>query len=192
VRDSTKCGLVVQQFTVPNQTTFVAAPVIPAVQICNPGQAIIAVTNPLPGYGYHLYATQTSTDAIGSDTSGIFAVTVSQTGSFYVTQYTGDCESARVQVNITISSANLSIPNTFTPNDDGINDYWVIKGLEPYPNVDVQIFTRYGQKVFESKGYSQPFNGNYGNSKLPPGVYYYIVNLNSNCSLLSGSLTLIR
>jgi len=192
VRDSTQCGLAVQEFTIPNDIAFVPVPDVPAVQVCSPGEAIIAVSNPLPGYGYHLYATQTSTDIIGTDASGVFAVTVSQAGSYYVTQYTGDCESERVPANITISSANLSIPNTFTPNDDGINDYWVIKGLEPYPAVDVQIFTRYGQKVFESKGYSQPFDGNYGNAKLPPGVYYYIINLNSNCSLLSGSLTLIR
>ncbi|WP_367119159.1 gliding motility-associated C-terminal domain-containing protein, partial [uncultured Mucilaginibacter sp.] len=48
------------------------------------------------------------------------------------------------------------------------------------------------QKVFESKGYTQPFNGKLGGSLLQPGVYYYIINLNTSCNLLSGSITLIR
>jgi gliding motility-associated-like protein len=97
-----------------------------------------------------------------------------------------------VEVQVTIGLSGLIIPNTFTPNNDGVNDLWVIKNIENYPGALVQIFNRYGQRVFESKGYSQPFDGKYGGSLLPPGVYYYIINLNSNCSLLSGSLTLIR
>jgi gliding motility-associated-like protein len=153
---------------------------------------VIAVANPLSGYGYRLYATETSTDTLEQDASGLFTVTASQPGSFYVSQYIGDCESARVQVNITIALADLVVPNTFTPNGDGVNDFWVIKGIATYPSALVQIFTRYGQKVFESRGYSQPFDGNYNNAKLPPGVYYYIINLNSNCNLQAGSLTLIR
>ena len=87
---------------------------------------------------------------------------------------------------------SLKIPNTFTPNGDGINDLWVIGGIEQEPNVNVQLFNRNGQRVFESKGYAQPFNGKTNNTPLPVGVYYYIINLNSGCSLLSGSLTLLR
>jgi gliding motility-associated-like protein len=192
VRDDTQCGLATQQFTVPNDTAFVATPNVPPVQICNAGQAVIFVKNPLTGYGYHLYASATSIDTLETDASGLFTVNVSKPETFYVTQYTGNCESARVPVNITITLIDLMVPNTFTPNNDGINDYWNIKGIESYNNVEIQIFTRYGQKVFDSKGYATPFDGNYGNSKLPPGVYYYIINLNSNCNLISGSLTLIR
>jgi gliding motility-associated-like protein len=73
-----------------------------------------------------------------------------------------------------------------------VNDYWQINNIANYPQALVQIFTRYGQKIFESKSYSLPFDGTYKGQKLPPGVYYYIINLNTNCSLLSGSLTIIR
>ena len=111
---------------------------------------------------------------------------------FYLTQFVGNCESKALEVNITIGSSGVIIPNTFTPNNDGINDLWAIKGLDSYPDVLVQVFTRYGQKVFESKGYSQYFDGKLGGTNLPAGVYYYIINLNSKCSLLSGSLTIIR
>ncbi|MHB8207071.1 gliding motility-associated C-terminal domain-containing protein [Mucilaginibacter sp.] len=82
--------------------------------------------------------------------------------------------------------------NAFTPNGYGINDYWQIAGIENYPDVLVQVFNRYGQKLFESKGYSIPFDGTYKGQKLASGVYYYIINLNTKCNLLSGSLTILR
>jgi gliding motility-associated-like protein len=192
VQDSTHCGFATAQFTVTNYLALVDPPVVPAVHICSAGQAVIVVRNPLSGYGYRLYSSAISTDTLAVDGRGLFTVNVSQAATFYVTQYIGDCESARVAVDISIVLSGLVVPNTFTPNADGINDYWTIKGISDFPDVVVQIFTRYGQKVFESKGYSQPFDGTYSNAKLPPGVYYYIINLNANCSLIAGSLTLIR
>jgi hypothetical protein len=48
------------------------------------------------------------------------------------------------------------------------------------------------QLVFESKGYSTPFDETSKGVALPIGTYYYIINLSSGCSLLSGSLTLLR
>jgi gliding motility-associated-like protein len=192
VQDTTACGLASQTFTIPNQTAAVTPPVVPDVQVCGSGPVVIQVQSPVPGYGYRLYQTATSTDTLQVEATGLFTLTVSKPSTFYVTQYIGDCESPRVPVNINFSLSDLVIPNTFTPNNDGVNDYWAIKGIETYPRVLVQIFTRYGQKVFESRGYAQPFDGNYGQAKLPPGVYYYIINLDANCSLLSGSLTLIR
>jgi len=106
--------------------------------------------------------------------------------------YRGDCESSRTQVNIALILLQADIPNIITPNNYGINDYWQINGIESYPNAEVQVFTRYGQKVFESKGYAKPFDGTYNGQKLPVGAYYYIINLNNKCNLLSGSLTIIR
>ena len=68
--------------------------------------------------------------------------------------------------------------NTFSPNGDGINDTWKISGIENYPNANVQIFTRSGEKVFESVGYPVPFNGIYQGKQLAVSTYYYIINLN--------------
>jgi gliding motility-associated-like protein len=192
VKDSTTCGLATQTFTIPNQIEFVAAPELNDLQLCAQGRAVLKVKNPQPGYGYRLYGSVSGADTLAQNTSGIFAIDVTGSNTFYVTQYTGTCESDRVEANITTGLSDLTVPNTFTPNNDGINDYWNIKGIEKYPAAIVQVFSRYGQKVFESKGYSQPFDGRIGGSPLPPGVYYYIINLNDNCSLAAGSLTLIR
>ncbi|WP_373615921.1 gliding motility-associated C-terminal domain-containing protein [Mucilaginibacter sp. OAE612] len=54
------------------------------------------------------------------------------------------------------------------------------------------MFNRYGKNVFNSIGYSHPFNGTYNGKPLPAGSYYYIINLSSGCGLLSGSLSIIR
>ena len=84
------------------------------------------------------------------------------------------------------------IPNTFTPNGDGINDTWDIKNLDSYVNCTVQIFTRYGQNVYSSIGYGVPWNGTYKGALLPSGTYYYIINLKNSSELLSGFVAIIR
>ncbi|MDR3694278.1 gliding motility-associated C-terminal domain-containing protein [Mucilaginibacter sp.] len=192
VKDATACGLATKDYTIGNQTITVAAPVADNVQLCYAGDVMIMVKNPQPGYGYRLYATATGADLIDQESSGIFKIPVASSESVYISQYIGGCESSRTAVKITVGLSALNIPNTFTPNNDGVNDFWLLKGIENYPEAMVRIFNRYGQKVFESRGYTQPFDGKIGGSLLQPGVYYYIINLNSNCSLLSGSITLVR
>ncbi len=72
-----------------------------------------------------------------------------------------------------------------SPNGDGINDFLVIDGMEESPNNSIQIFNRFGQKVFERTNYTNEFNGtsNFGNfvinrdAGLPEGIYYYLVTL---------------
>ncbi len=84
------------------------------------------------------------------------------------------------------------IPNTFTPNNDGIHDTWVIKYLDSYPDCFVQVFTRTGQLVFESKGYKKPWDGNKGVKSLPFDTYYYIVEPGSGRRPLTGYVTIVK
>ena len=192
VKDATQCAVATQDYAIGNTTEPVPSPAVNNVQICSAGDVVIPVASPQAGYGYRLYDNGTGSDVLQDQTNGIFKVSVSGSRSYFISQYTGDCESTRTEVMVTVSASDITIPNAFTPNNDGINDYWDIKGTENYPNVLVQVFNRYGQKVFESKGYSTPFDGRLNGSNLPAGVYYYILNLNSNCNLLSGSLTILR
>jgi len=91
-----------------------------------------------------------------------------------------------------IVSPELIVPNAFTPNGDGINDYWDIKGLIAYTNATVDIFNRYGTKLFHSVGYPNPWDGKYNGQELPMGTYYYVITTNVNSQVLSGPLTIIR
>jgi gliding motility-associated-like protein len=83
-------------------------------------------------------------------------------------------------------------PNAFSPNNDGVNDVWKLNYLESYPNSTIDIFNRYGEKVFFSQGYSIPFDGNYKGNPLPVGTYYYIINPKNGRKTITGSVTLIR
>ncbi len=82
--------------------------------------------------------------------------------------------------------------NAFSPNGDGANDTWLIEYVETYPDVTVQIFTRQGVRIFYSKGYANPFDGNFKNEALPVGTYYYIINPNNKKKSITGSLTILR
>jgi gliding motility-associated-like protein len=84
------------------------------------------------------------------------------------------------------------IPNAFSPNGDGINDIWTIRYLDSYPGATVQIFDRYGRRIYISTGYNTPWDGKYNGSPLPAGVYYYIVDPKNGLKSINGSVTLIR
>ena len=88
----------------------------------------------------------------------------------------------------------LNIPSAFTPNGDGRNDTWRIFNIEGYPDCTIEIYNRWGNRVFYSKGYPTPWNGTMNNQPLPIGTYLYIVRAHSrgNNIMETGSVTIIR
>ena len=102
----------------------------------------------------------------------------------------GGCKSSdEVFVKVLLS---LGIPNAFSPNGDGINDKWVIQYLQSYPGNTVEVFNRYGQSVFYSAGYNQPWDGTFKGSPLPVGVYYYIIDPKNGRLPYKGSVTILK
>ena len=88
--------------------------------------------------------------------------------------------------------STINIPNTFTPNGDGINDLWNIQALSAYPQCIVSIFNRYGNLIFQSRGYPKSWDGTYKGATLPVGTYYYLINLQDGSEPLAGPVTIIR
>ncbi|WP_020532988.1 gliding motility-associated C-terminal domain-containing protein [Flexithrix dorotheae] len=87
----------------------------------------------------------------------------------------------------------LNIPNTFSPNGDGINDYWIIPKMDEYPLGVMFIYNRWGKKIYESEaGYTKPWNGTLNNAELPASTYYYVLELNDGYPPYKGSITIIR
>lgn len=84
------------------------------------------------------------------------------------------------------------IPNTFSPNSDGINDKWEISYLFTYPGNRVQVFTRTGKKVFESIGYANPWDGTQHGKSLPVDTYYYIIEPGNGLKPITGYVTIIK
>jgi gliding motility-associated-like protein len=88
------------------------------------------------------------------------------------------------------------LPTVITPNNDGVNDLFVIKGLNIlYPESEVKIVNRWGGLVFESTGYEEPWNGTKMNEggELPMGTYFYRIILNDNEGTeITGPISIIR
>ncbi|MDX9696655.1 MAG: gliding motility-associated C-terminal domain-containing protein, partial [Bacteroidales bacterium] len=94
---------------------------------------------------------------------------------------------------------NVFASGGFSPNGDGINDYWNIEGIDDFPNNLVEVYTRWGIKVFSQKGYSnldpnKQWDGRAGNGNdLPTGTYYYIVITNEGGYIpITGPVTIVR
>lgn len=106
-----------------------------------------------------------------------------------VTSENGCIVSEAISVNV---AGFPDIPNTFTPNNDAVNDVWNIKYLETYVNARVTIFNRYGSEVFTSIGYNVPWDGKSDGKDVPVGVYYYIIDASNGIDKFAGSVTVIR
>lgn len=80
--------------------------------------------------------------------------------------------------NIDISSTICEIPNAITPNNDGLNDSFNLSGLNV---LKLEIYSRWGRKVYEKNGYIDEWHGqNSEGGILPDSTYYYIIELNTN------------
>jgi len=107
---------------------------------------------------------------------------VTQSGVFYIlaTNPVTGCV-IKGSVKILLNTASLFIPTLFTPNGDGINDTFVIKGIESYPDNNLEIFNRWGNKVFAANGYGLS-QKNWNGSGLLEGTYYYVLKVRSGSS----------
>jgi gliding motility-associated-like protein len=87
----------------------------------------------------------------------------------------------------------INIPTAFTPNGDGMNDTWVLRNVDKYPECVVKVFNRWGRIVFESgKGYPVEWDGSLNGKELPAGTYYYIFDLDIKEEPKNGMVTIVR
>lgn len=84
--------------------------------------------------------------------------------------------------------------NVFTPNGDGINDYFEIKNAERFPEMLVEVFSRWGDKLFSTVGYDSgsQWDGTARGKEAPVGTYYYIIVPYPGAKAVSGNVTIIR
>jgi len=108
---------------------------------------------------------------------------------------TGQCNKMdSAWVTIEVQSCMLYIPNAFTPNIDGENDLFIIRG-DAIENLLFKIFDRWGNKVFETNNINQGWNGTVAGKRVDEGVYVYIISgdfVDGTAIDLKGNVTLIR
>lgn len=122
-----------------------------------------------PGAGLSSTSILTPTiTPVNPDGSTTYQVTVTNTNGCTATD--------NLIVNVVPNIGCENLRNAFTPNGDGINDYWLVyDSYSCLNNVTVSVFNRYGSKVFESTDYRNNWDGKYKGKELPDGTYYGIV-----------------
>lgn len=100
--------------------------------------------------------------------------------------------SSKVEFNILINEdCDIEVYNGFTPNGDGINDFWVIDNINKIQDNKVVVFNRWGKKVFETFNYNNVDNywdGQFDGKKVPSGTYYFMIVDNNNKVLVKAWL----
>jgi gliding motility-associated-like protein len=84
------------------------------------------------------------------------------------------CDTATVEV--TVVCDKIKVYNGFSPNNDGVNDFFVIEGAENSAKNTLTIYNRWGTAVLDTKGYKNDWGGNWDGKAVPDGTYFYIFN----------------
>jgi gliding motility-associated-like protein len=104
------------------------------------------------------------------------SILVNQSGQYTVT-VSNTCGSTIASENITLEQCNCTvrIPTAFSPNDDNRNDkFWVLTHC-PLENFELDIYDRWGQKIFLSNSVTTKWDGTYKGAQQPLGVYVYVI-----------------
>jgi gliding motility-associated-like protein len=85
---------------------------------------------------------------------------------------------------------SVELPRVFSPNGDGINDYWEWSNTEIFEDSRLMIFNRYGEKIYEVTSYNNTWDGSMNGSPLQEDAYYYVIT--SAHGELTGAVRIVR
>lgn len=145
------------------------------------GTATVAVTGGVEPITYEWSDAnlQTENIAVGL-TNDTYLVTITDGQGCELTQ----------DVTIEMNEGCFFIAEAISPNGDGYNDDWVVGGLEFFPESTVQVFNRWGQLLFESKGYPTRWDGTFDGKNLPMADYYYVIVYDPAVDPILGTVTI--
>jgi len=159
---------------------------LPQCKDSEDGAIEVIITNGTTPYSYIWSNGQDSMVAVNLN-AGVYVVTVTDANNCVLIDSTvlnalEDCDSL------------FMIYDVFTPNGDGMNDLWIVDGLQEFPDNEIQIFNRWGSLVYEAKPYLNNWDGiSKKGEPLPTATYYYVLKLNDGSGqTYSGPISLIR
>ena len=202
--------------TVDNIHPFMGRTVEFAVTATNQGPdkaTGVSVSNLLPD-GYTYVSSTTSVSSYDSNT-GVWNIgtlnqgesermtiiaTVNSMGNYTnaatVTGIEADGDLTNNVASVTTIPTDFFIPEAFSPNGDGINDLFVIRGIQNYPANKIVIYNRWGNKVYEASPYLNNWDGQatiglrVNGSDLPTGTYFYLLDLGDGTDMIKGTIYL--
>ena len=183
VTDSKGCPAQ-QQFNIQSQTPVAVSLVSSTDADCEgkkDGSVEISVNGGVSPYTFNWSNGGNSTTLTGLD-AGVYNLTIT------------DDNGCKLEYSKQIIAGNaeeqLVFDNAFSPNGDGINDLWVIKNLELYPDNTLVVVNRWGNEVYRMNSYQNNWDG----SHLSEGTYFYILKVNM-CGVpeaYNGYITILR
>lgn len=145
----------------------------------------LVILTPGAGFNSYLWSNGATTSSINVDLPGIYSVIVSN----------GACL-ASDEIVIEECGSEIWIPNVFTPNGDGINEYFfpVFTNID---NITMLIFNRWGNQLYEGSGKDLRWDGRFLGNQCSDGVYYYVIEYEQKGKLKGlkkrhGSVTLLH
>ncbi len=150
--------------------------------ICSNVSINLTVSAPVTGYTYTWYQNGVQ---VGTGTSySVASPQISNSGLYTViAENASGCTSDVDSIKINVISCGIVIPEIFSPNGDASNEFFVVDGLNGYPNTKIWIHNRWGTEVFQSDNYQNNWDGksqsklNVSGDDLPEGTYFYIMQL---------------
>lgn len=103
----------------------------------------------------------------------------------------GCFDTASVMVTLKADFA-IEPQNLISPNGNGQNDVWKIKGIEFYPDAKVLIFDQWGRVVLEESNYKNTWDGTMKGKALPDGTYFYVISLPGTDRLYKGTINILK
>ena len=155
-------------------------------ETCSEGGLMIHA-HPMFGSGYY--------DFLWSDGSLENPLTYAEAGYYNVLiSDANDCYSLLDGITVDSALTCIEMTNTFTPNNDGVNDTWNLD-FSNFSEVNLVIFNKWGSEIASFTDLVFSWDGTYNGNDLPAGTYYYIIQLTESTGSLinqSGPITIIR
>lgn len=153
------------------------------------GQSVI-----LNGSGAQNYSWSPSLSLTDSSIANPIATPESSTTYYLVGISENGCKAIDSVKIIVVSACDaIFIPNAFSPNNDGVNDYFKIISLGEIKLENFRIYNRWGQLLFESENLNDKWNGTFNGIQEEIGVYVYVASIDcGEKKTIKGNVTLVR
>ncbi len=145
------------------------------------GSAVLEISGGSAPYSV-VWSNGTTGEALSGVPAGTYTATIT------------DANGCTVQTTITITQPeDVVLPTGYTPNGDGYNDFFVVRGIDAYPNNTFTVYNRWGNVVFDTFNYKNDWAGqNTSGEQLPNGTYFVIITLKDGERTLQGYVDLRR
>jgi len=174
---------------------------------CTSSDSINIIYNPIPtvnlGSDTTLCQGESITLNAGSASSFLWSdgstgssISVSSVGTYWVQSSNGQCaNSDTILVDLTECEIAIELPNAFSPNNDGINEYFIPIKYKGITSATLKIFNRWGQELYYTDDLLEGWNGNHKGDICLDGTYFWIVQyttIKNESKELKGFLSLLK